>query len=227
MNQKTFLGLLFVILLSICLSAGADDKTGTISLRFETGISSGLSPDLKLPNIVKAGLGKTMYFGGGAVYQIRHNLRADATITYRGGFEQNVEFGEAFHAKADFQSTAVMFNAAYEFSPWHQVIPYVSGGLGYVYNQLDQVSIVSSDGLPLANINPGGWANMGAQFGGGVSIPFHENWFVDVGYRYFDGGKYESDDVIHLATGVNQTFDRHVGNLTANELTVALRIPIY
>lgn len=226
MNLNTFLGLCLV-LLSACFSATADDMAGTISLRFETGISSAFSPDLKLPNIVKSDLGNTMYFGGGVVYHVRHNLRADATITYRGGLEQSVEFGDAFHAKADFQSTAIMFNGAYEFSPWRQFVPYVSGGLGYVYNHLDMVSIVSSEGQPLANISPGGWANMGGQFGGGVSIPFHENWFVDVGYRYFDGGKYESDDVIHLATGVNQTFDRHVGNLRANELTVALRIPIY
>lgn len=46
MNQKRFVGLLFVILLSICMSAGAQDMTGTISLRFETELSNTLSPEL-------------------------------------------------------------------------------------------------------------------------------------------------------------------------------------
>lgn len=219
----------FVLFLSLFMGASvfAEDMSGTIYIKAETGISSTFSPDLKLPNVTKLDLGNTMFFGFGAGYQIREHFRADAVLSYRGGLEEDVEFGDAFQGKADFQSTSFMFNGTYEFSEWHGVIPHVTGGLGYVYNHLDTVSITTSDSAPLASINGGGWANFGGQFGGGVSIPFHENWFVDVGYRYFDGGKYESDDVIHLATGVNQTFERHVGNIRANELTVALRVPIY
>jgi len=226
MSQSFVAGLLLVFLLTFPLSGSAQDRTGMVFLRFETGLAGGLSPDLALPNLVDAGLGKTMYFGAGAGYQLFERLRTDLTVTYRGGFEQTVDFGEALHAKADFQSTAVMLNAHYEFSPSGKIVPYVGGGIGYVYNHLDQVSITSAQDAPVATINGGGWANFGAQFGGGIAIPIRDKWFVDLGYRYFDGGKYESADKIHIASGVTQTFSRHVGDLRAHDFTAALRIAI-
>jgi opacity protein-like surface antigen len=225
-SRKSILSVLgFVVCLVALSSAEAQDMTGTIYLQFQGGLSGAMEPDLKLENVVSSELGSTPFLGAGAAYQIRRNIRADFTLTYRGGFEQNAELGNSINAKADFQSTAAMFNVTYEFSEWSGLTPYITGGLGYVYNHLDQVSI-TADNRPLANIQAGGWANLGGQIGGGITIPFANDWALDVGYRYFDGGKYESSDTIQLASGVNLDFEKHVGSLSANEIVATLRIRI-
>ena len=222
-KNQLFLWVL-VCLLAFPLFCSAVDRTGTPFIDFETGLAGSRSPDLRLENLTSADLGKTMYLGVGAGWQLSPKIRADFTVTYRGGFQQSIEIGDNIHGTGNFQSTAAMANVHYDFSAWKNSIPFVGGGLGYVHNHLDQVSIIDTSGTPLANIQGGGWSNLCYQFGGGLAIPIRDEWFIELGYRYFHGGKYESDDVIHYAEGVNQVFQRHVGTLSSNEFVVRLRI---
>src|SRR5262249_38139064 len=150
-------------------------------------------------------------------------LRLDMTFMYRGGLKQVADFANGVHATGDFQSTAIMFNGTYEFSDWHGTTPYLTGGLGYVHNHLDTISIIDQQSAPLASINGGGWSNLGAQFGGGFTFPLRSDWYMDVGYKYLNYGKYESDDVIHYSGNTTQAFQRHVGEFSANDFTAALR----
>jgi opacity protein-like surface antigen len=212
---------------SIPIFCSAQDWTGSLYLQFETGISSALGPDVVFPDLVDADLGNTMYLGVGVGYQMFPQLRGDMTVTYRGGFEQSLAVGNNIRGRADFQSTSVLFNVNYEFAPWNGLTPHVGGGIGYVYNHLDQVSITTDDGTPLANINGAGDADFAFQLGGGITFPLKDKLQLDVGYRYFDGGTYGSDSVIHLAQGVNREFSRTEGDLSAHELNVGLRILIH
>jgi opacity protein-like surface antigen len=221
--MKRFFWVILIFIFTIPITTSAQDLTGTWYLRFETGVATALDPDLRAPELIEADLGSSLYFGGGVGYQLFEKLRTDFTVTYRGGFQQDFEIGNVATGEGDFASTAAMLNINYEFDEWNNLIPFVGVGFGYVYNHLDEISIVSTEGRPLAFINGGGWANFGFQIGGGLTVPVHEKWLFDFGYRYFDGGKYESSDVIHLANGVNMVFAKHVGSLSAHDLTLGLR----
>jgi outer membrane protein W len=217
---------LLISIFGISVISFAADLSGSYYLRFETGLATALGPDLRAPNVLEADLGNTMYFGAGIGYQLFEKVRTDFTVTYRGGFEQIVEIGNVINGKGDFQSTAAMLNLNYEFNAvdkLNNLIPYAGVGFGYVYNHLDQISVVSSDGSPVASIDGAGWANFGVQLGGGITIPLQDQWMIDLGYRYFDGGKYESSDIIHLANGVDTAFSKEVGSLSAHDFTVSLR----
>ena len=219
-------GFILLALLSCCV-AEASDLSGSWYLQFNTGLSSATSPNLKLDNVVDSSLGKTMDFGIGAGYQMYPKLRADFTVTYRGGLKQDADFLNQLHATADFQSTSAMANFYYDFSEWHGTYPFVTAGLGYVHNHLDTVSILDHDLRPVASIQGGGWSNLGAQFGGGLALPVRSDWFLDIGYRYLNYGKYESSDLIRYANGVNQKFERHVGEFSAHNFFATLRIRFY
>jgi len=224
---KRVLWLLVFISVATFAYASDADLTGSWYLKFETGLSNATGPDIKLENIVSADLGKTGDLGIGGGYQLYPKLRADFMITYRGGLRQEIDFADQLHARADFSSVAAMFSAYYEFSEWHGTIPYLMGGLGYVHNHLDTVSITDQQAAPVASIQGGGWSNLGTQFGGGFAFKVREDWYLDAGYRYLHYGKYESDDVIRYATQTNQVFERHVGKFSANDFTIALRIRFY
>ncbi|WP_058441243.1 outer membrane protein [Legionella brunensis] len=77
--------------------------------------------------------------------------------------------------------------------------PFIGGGIGYAYNEVRDFHTVArlvAAGVPIGSItsigNPASRSSFAWQASAGVSLkPQQSHFSVDVGYRYYDGGKFE------------------------------------
>jgi opacity protein-like surface antigen len=115
-----------------------------------------------------------------------------------------------------------MANGYWDFTvPW-PVKPYVGVGLGWASNKVDDVE--GNDGGFIFKV-PGGtksdvaWALMA-----GVSWPINPTLTLDIGYRYSDLGKIETDSGNITFGGVPVgTYSGASGKLQAHKLMIGLR----
>lgn len=85
--------------------------------------------------------------------------------------------------------------------------PYLSGSLGFSHNHMgDQVAV------PGGNTTSFAWG-----LGAGVGIPAGNNMMVDIAYKYLDLGQMQG--------GIGPAIGPVKGDLTANTITVGLRVP--
>lgn len=170
----------------------------------------------KLSDVGGSGL-----LGAGVGWRINQNLRVDGTATYAGWYQLDKTDGAGTNFKADIKSWVLLANGYYDF-PVGWGIPYVGAGIGWAQNKVDNVSGTNSG---LTFNAPGGthsgfaWALMA-----GVSMPINPALIADVGVRYVDAGKVETDAGNITSGGVTgPTYSGAEGNARAWALTVGLR----
>ena len=104
------------------------------------------------------------------------------------------------------------------------VVPYAGAGVGYARNKIDDISNPNLPPLPpgLSTLPGGTKSGMAWQVSFGVGIQLTSKVMLDVGYRYLDSGKIETD-----AGNVTGFFASHyddaTGYLRAHELQVGVR----
>jgi len=171
-------------------------------------------------------VGESAVLSAGVGWRFNPNFRADVTLAYRGWYE--LDDSDAFPSdfKADISSWNLMLNGYWDFTlTWGR--PYVGAGVGLAVNKID--NIVNTGGaLGTATFtHPGGtksdlaWAVMA-----GVGIPINPNLTLDIGYRYIDLGKIESDSGNLSCAPVacpGATYSGLSGKLRAHELMIGLR----
>lgn len=174
----------------------------------------------KLDNI-----GDSPILGVGVGHRFTPHLRADVTLTYRGGYRLN-EKGADAHYSATIRSTALMLNGYYDFMAGNGG-PYLGLGVGWAQNRMGTM-VQDFGGFPNvvgfhtmlsgAKKNNAAFALMA-----GVGIPI-SGWTIDLGYRYVNLGKFETGTVYS-----SRFFSMSLpsigasGKLTAHELTLGFR----
>lgn len=121
--------------------------------------------------------------------------------------------------QTNIQSHTIMANAYYDLGQYGNFVPYVGGGVGVAFHQVDEVFFTGNPNLTnRIEDNESfdfAWALMA-----GVGYQVSDNAVLDVGYRYIDMGSAKSGRVDN-AGFVNPavTYD----DLAAHEIKVGLR----
>jgi opacity protein-like surface antigen len=167
-------------------------------------------------------VGNSPVLQGGVGWRFSPSFRMDATLGYRGGYALDDRDNSPSDFKADITSLALMGNAYWDFN-LDGVKPYVGVGLGVAQNKIDRIRNTAG---PFSAELPGGtstdmaWALMA-----GVTFQLSSSMALDVGYRYIDLGKIESDsgDTTCSPACFTGTYSGLSGKLRAHELMIGLR----
>jgi opacity protein-like surface antigen len=164
--------------------------------------------------------------GVGVGYRFTPRLRADATFSYRNGFKLDDTDQAPSSYSARITSYNVMVNGYVDFplSRMKAVVPYVGAGVGYASNKIDDITNDNLPPLPPGvSTLPGGTSNGVAwQVSFGVSIKVTRKVTLDVGYRYLDSGKIETNSG-NVTGAFAQPYPGATGNLRTHELQVGVR----
>jgi opacity protein-like surface antigen len=148
--------------------------------------------------------------GAGLGWRFFPFFRSDITFDYRGDFKDQ-NFGGA-----KFRNWSAMANGYFDFNlPFiRPLIPYVGAGVGIAQNKVSGTTVTVTGGqvnsITGSNKDQFAWQAMA-----GGSFYFSPTLALDVGYRYFHGGKAESGAV----TG----FPSRTGDFDTHEIIGALR----
>lgn len=172
-------------------------------------------------------VGDSALLSGGVGWRLNPNVRVDGTVTYRGWYKLDETDGGRTTFKADAKSWNLMLNGYYDFAlAWGK--PYVGAGVGWASNKVDSIRGTNPLVPGVTITAPGGtkssfaWALMA-----GVGVPLNPRMALDVGVRYADLGKLETDRGNLTSSGAfvgpAGTYSGAKGKLRAWELTVGLR----
>lgn len=148
--------------------------------------------------------------GAGLGYRFFPFFRSDITFDYRPDFKDK-DFGDA-----KFQNWSAMLNGYFDFNvPFiRPLIPYVGAGVGIAQNKVNG-TVVPVTGGTVNSITGSTKDQFAWQAMAGASFYFSPTLALDVGYRYFHGGKAEGGTV----TG----FPTHTGDFDTHEIVGYLR----
>jgi len=157
--------------------------------------------------------------------------RFDVTVGYRGpvhvtgiadfdSLGSNGNGGEAVNQEAKVQSLVTLFNLYWDIANVYGVTPYVGAGLGFAYNDLDDVLVPESGFYTKGGTNVDlAWALMA-----GLTAPLSDSVAVDAGYRYINWGGVTSGS---LGSHGRYTTPVKIDDLSAHEFRVGLRYSFY
>lgn len=214
-------GILISLIAILAASANAQ-SVGHLYARFDAGFSSATDPGLEVPTSLPADLGHSLSFGVGAGYRFHRNIRADFTLSYRGGFEQQSGFSDQPKGVADFRSFSGLISGYYDRRYADRWTPYAGAGIGFSQNKLGTIFITNLDGSPLATIASGTKTGFAWHLAAGTGFDLTDSLILDVGYHYFHGNGYESGGSIIFADG-HVSSAKNNGHLNANEFQVGIR----
>jgi opacity protein-like surface antigen len=169
-------------------------------------------------------VGNSPVIQGGIGWRFSPNFRIDGTLGYRGGYELNDSDGFPSKYNADVTSWALMANAYYDFNlSWGK--PYVGVGLGVAVNEIGTITNTANiPGAPTFTLPGGTTTDLAWSLQAGIAFQLSPRVTLDVGYRYADLGKIESDAGNATTTGgFFIPVSGLTGNLRAHELMVGVR----
>ncbi len=146
--------------------------------RGDVGYSVNEDPDLSLASTSfnNEKMDESWSIGAGFGYNFTDNIRGDLTLDHR--FEADVTGTNSLTAArstATLASTVGLANLYYDFRDREHFAPYLGGGIGWSYNEMDgQTGAASSDEsfeLALAAM-------------AGFSYRLDDGWLFDAGYRF-------------------------------------------
>lgn len=166
-------------------------------------------------------VGQSVVLSAGLGWRFSRSLRADLEFGYRGSYE--LQEGE--NIRADLTSMSLMLGVYWDF-PAAWGTPYLGAGVGAASNKIDPIA--NTDGaLGTAAFLPGG-TSTGAAWSlmVGMWIVLSPRVSLDIGYRFIDLGKIESDPGGVTCAPVacpSATSPGMTGRLRAHELMAGLR----
>lgn len=99
------------------------------------------------------------------------------------------EFKQEDLFKRDFKSYSGMWNNYIDILPYEWISPYVGVGLGYTKIKYTSKQLIDNYGYSKKK------SNFTWSLGGGVTVKVTNRLNVDAGYRYYDIGSFDHEDV--------------------------------
>lgn len=161
----------------------------------------------------------------GLGHRLSANHRFDVTVEYRGPIDiegvPDYSVVPTGHGQAtNVDSFVTMFNAYWDITKWGGITPYVGAGLGFAYNDMDDVL------LPETGFRTDGGGNFDLAWAlmAGVAFDVSQDLVVDAGYRYINFG-----DALSGTLGSDGSIVPRIRarDLDAHEVRVGFRYDFY
>lgn len=197
-------------------------------------------------------IGSAWLIDGGIGFRFNRWLRTDMTVGYRGGYElddipEEIEFFEAVQSGgpqsftgdifAEISSIPVLLNAYIDLGGvtpglGQNIVPYVGAGFGFARNEIEDIQGVDPRSPGRFTARGGSNVDLAWAVMAGFSAPISgvRNLFLDVGYRYLDSGKIETEGGLIIgaegAGGIprSSVHNGFNGDLTAHEFKAGMRL---
>ncbi len=224
------------------------EETATWYIRGDLGFgwhgnSSGSHNALNAPNATVSDIDSSLSIGGGIGYYFTQNFRADLTFDHRTKAGTNgTRIMDMTNNGPDLKSQALLANIYYDFNPSSRFSPYLGGGIGLAFNELNIRGSASNFTDPATGITVSQYAlddhttEFAAMAAVGVNIALKENLFLDIGYRYNYLGEskmtYSRTETVPgvggaAATTTTSTNTLSLGSMDVHELRLGLRYDLY
>ncbi len=143
---------------------------------------------------------------GAVGFNYGSGLRVEAELMHFGGDTNTLSFNGGVPAFEDlatdgtYAMTAGMLNAWYTFGEG-TIRPFVGGGIGMMYGDVDLTSDVGGNPLSVSGTD----TVFAWQVGAGVEVPVSDNMSVLASYRYIEasGFEFEDDDSTAIEADLN------------------------
>jgi opacity protein-like surface antigen len=209
-------------------------------------------------NGFNSGLGTVPLYMAGIGYTVSPLLKLDASYTFRGIYKYNHHVisdstGSPYpllnnNKYFDLNSNSLMFsgtlfakglaNSSFGNMLVHDMFgcgtvqPFVGGGVGVSYNTLSNFHKINDNSLIATSImNDTTVASFAWQLNAGLNWQITERLGFDIGYRYFNAGRFNSNDYItsRISSSNNNPLytvykTPWIGTLSANELFFTARV---
>jgi opacity protein-like surface antigen len=185
------------------------------------------------------GLGKQIVIGAGVGYKFNNWFRADVTGEYRTGSYlwalESYQPGGLFPSPAcpnicydrysgSVSNAVFLANGYFDLGTWYGITPFIGGGVGVSDNMLHALT---DNGLETGGFGTAqdhnslqfAWALMA-----GFSYSLTSNLKLELGYRYLDMGKVDSNPIVCQGVGPGGcNFEKQSFRMTSNDVRLGLR----
>ncbi len=127
---------------------------------------------------------KKRFIASGAVGYRHEHFRGELEYVWRKNNSGTV----ANLVHANFKSNSYMFVVYYDFFPYSWFTPFVNAGVGFTRHKLTTNNTSVGVGYNVKD------TNFTWSLGAGISAKLTNRWNVDVGYRYYDMGDFDTFD---------------------------------
>jgi opacity protein-like surface antigen len=167
-------------------------------------------------------LGQSTIYGLGAGWRFNPQWRADLTVSWRKFAVNGMDrFPENVHA--DVNSQVTMLTGYWDVPVDWKLKPYVGAGVGMARNSTG----ITTDTFLLfpgtIQASSGVKSSTAFSLSAGVGYAVYPGVVVEVGYRYFDLGKFQSGNNVFAAGGLSLQYPGAQGEMRTNEITLGVR----
>ncbi|MCP4935889.1 MAG: porin family protein [bacterium] len=202
------------------------------------GTSFGMS-DLDFDSVFSASVGFGRYITPhirlGLDLDYRHHNTTTFDVGIPAGLPQLENFG---NVPLEFNSSSIMFNAVYDFAPNRRFSPYLGGGVGWAFHQMDLGASTfyndwdgdTTDEYGTVDTTKSSSNSFTANIVTGVSVNIRHGLFLDVGYKFSYLGNasmdydYSHDDV---DAGATKSASIELDDIMTHEFKIGLRYDLY
>ncbi len=224
----------------------ADFGIGRFGHMDENAEASGTSfavDGLDIDNLYSGSVGFGRYVTPNVRLGLDLDYRHDASSTFNTGDPAAVQaLTNLGSIPLELSSTSVMLNAVYDFAPGRRFSPYIGGGIGWVFHNLElKGSSFSNDlngdaTMETASISTSesNSSSFAANVVTGVSVGLRQGLFLDVGYRFSYLGDADMNfDYSHpgsppaMALPENGSGSIGLDDIMTHEFRIGLRYDLY
>ena len=212
---------------------------GDIDGNGSTTASNFSASSFDFDNFFAGGIGFGRYITPNVRLGLDLDYRHYTSSTYNVGTPTAVQLTNLGTIPLEVNSTSLMLNAVYDFTPSRRFSPYVGGGIGWAFHNLELKGSSYTNDVDLADgtaetglVSSGGSSSssaFAANVMAGVSVNIRKGLFLDVGYKFSYLGDADVDfRVSHNGTaGYTSAANIELEDLMTHEFKVGLRYDLY
>ncbi|MBM9518971.1 porin family protein [Desulforhopalus vacuolatus] len=149
-----------------------------VAILNDSDVTDSTEPGLTMDMESDSGLALGVAVG----YAVAGNMRFEGEFAYQENDLDNVSFyGIGTDLTGDTASYAFLLNGYYDFKNTSAFTPFISGGVGMVQVEINNMNFPGSDDPDVSDDD----TVFAYQFGAGVAYAVNEQISIDVKYRYF------------------------------------------